>query len=540
MPSVRQPQAAAARPRRRGGRRRASWSASSRSPATTTSRWRPTAPPRPRPSRRPPPRVDDHDHVAFPRRRPRRAGVAPGPHTSQRFDDPVAAARSFAVDFVGMTDPVVGEFQPGDSRSGEVPVRGFADGAPSAVLVRQLEDDTWFVIGVDHRRHPARRARRSATRHRLAPPPHRRGLGLRGHGPGRHLRRRRARAHRQRRSSPAAAAARRRLRRRGRVRPTHRLDARRPRLDRPQHRRRRGRRAGRQVVVIRVAPEVAETPAGAHPGAVACRVLPFPPGRRAASAAPPAAPRADAVRHGDRADGAGRPRARALGRAAPGRGGAHRASRSGRSRSSPAMVVLLLWIPIRERPGLGTVLNVLLIGVVVDATLAVVDTPDAMWQRVALLRARGLRLRPGQRLVHRRRPRPRPARRPDDRHRPRGHSVRVVRTGIELAVLAIGAALGGSVGVGTVAVRPDGRPERPLAPRPHDPARAPPEDQRPRRTPRLPRSAVAAQVGWTPRASLARASSSTSPGQGRGEGSSAVLRHGQPPLRWATVAPNAL
>src|SRR5688500_16042008 len=49
------------------------------------------------------------------------------------------------------------------------------------------------------------------------------------------------------------------------------------------------------------------------------------------------------------------------------------------------VVVLLLWIPLRERPGLGTVLNVLLIGLVADATLAIVDTPDAMWQRIALL-----------------------------------------------------------------------------------------------------------------------------------------------------------
>jgi hypothetical protein len=73
--------------------------------------------------------------------------VWPRVHTSQRFDDPEAAARSFAVDFVGMTDPVVGAFQQGDSRSGEVPVQPRADGPVSTVLVRQLEDDTWFVIG---------------------------------------------------------------------------------------------------------------------------------------------------------------------------------------------------------------------------------------------------------------------------------------------------------------------------------------------------------------------------------------------------------
>jgi hypothetical protein len=73
--------------------------------------------------------------------------VWPRVHTSQRFDDPVSAARSFAVDFVGMVDPVVGEFQAGDSRSGEVPVQPRADGPVSTVLVRQLEDDTWYVLG---------------------------------------------------------------------------------------------------------------------------------------------------------------------------------------------------------------------------------------------------------------------------------------------------------------------------------------------------------------------------------------------------------
>ena len=44
--------------------------------------------------------------------------------------------------------PVVGDFQQGDARSGEVEVRGFAEGAPSVVLLRQLEDDAWYVIGV--------------------------------------------------------------------------------------------------------------------------------------------------------------------------------------------------------------------------------------------------------------------------------------------------------------------------------------------------------------------------------------------------------
>ena len=73
--------------------------------------------------------------------------VWPRVHTSQRFDDPVSAARSFAVDFVGMIDPVVGDFQAGDVRSGEVPVQQRTNGPVSTVVVRQLEDGTWFVLG---------------------------------------------------------------------------------------------------------------------------------------------------------------------------------------------------------------------------------------------------------------------------------------------------------------------------------------------------------------------------------------------------------
>jgi hypothetical protein len=72
--------------------------------------------------------------------------VYPDPTTSQRFDDPVAAAQSFAT-WVGFTEPVVGDFQQGDARSGEVEVRAFEDGAPTVVLLRQLEDDAWWVIG---------------------------------------------------------------------------------------------------------------------------------------------------------------------------------------------------------------------------------------------------------------------------------------------------------------------------------------------------------------------------------------------------------
>lgn len=74
--------------------------------------------------------------------------VFPDPSTSRRFDDPVAAARAFAVDFVGFTDPVLGELVPGDPRSGEVEVRPTTTGPATTVFVRQLgPDGTWWVLG---------------------------------------------------------------------------------------------------------------------------------------------------------------------------------------------------------------------------------------------------------------------------------------------------------------------------------------------------------------------------------------------------------
>ena len=64
------------------------------------------------------------------------------------YTNPVAAARGFAVDFVGFRQPVVGSFRQGDARSGEVDVRANADGFVTTVLVRQLGGGgRWFVLG---------------------------------------------------------------------------------------------------------------------------------------------------------------------------------------------------------------------------------------------------------------------------------------------------------------------------------------------------------------------------------------------------------
>ena len=113
-------------------------------------------------------------------------------------------------------------------------------------------------------------------------------------------------------------------------------------------------------------------------------------------------------------------------------------------------VVLLLWIPLRQRPGIGTLSNVVLVGLTMNVVLGHVGAPHAMAARVACLVCGvflngvatgayiGAGLGPGPRdglmtgLAA------------------RGHSIRVVRTGLEVTVLVTGWLLGGTVGVGTV------------------------------------------------------------------------------------------
>ena len=113
-------------------------------------------------------------------------------------------------------------------------------------------------------------------------------------------------------------------------------------------------------------------------------------------------------------------------------------------------VVLLGWLPLRQRPGFGTVCNVVLIGLVLNVTLAVLPAPRALVLRAVVLVVAvvlnglatgayiGAGLGPGPRdgLT--------------TGIAARGRSLRVVRTGIELTVLAGGWLLGGDVGVGTV------------------------------------------------------------------------------------------
>jgi hypothetical protein len=74
--------------------------------------------------------------------------VWPTAASSQRYQDPVAAVRAFATDYLHFVAPIVGQFEQGDSRSGEVPIRAKATGPVTTVLVRQLgTDGSWSVLG---------------------------------------------------------------------------------------------------------------------------------------------------------------------------------------------------------------------------------------------------------------------------------------------------------------------------------------------------------------------------------------------------------
>lgn len=116
-----------------------------------------------------------------------------------------------------------------------------------------------------------------------------------------------------------------------------------------------------------------------------------------------------------------------------------------------SFAVLVLWLPLRERYGLGTVLNAIIIGVVIDLGVLVIPEPESLFWDVVILAAGifaiglasgmyiGANLGPGPRdglmtAVAR-----------------RGPSIRVTRWGLEIAVLISGILLGGTFGVGTVA-----------------------------------------------------------------------------------------
>ncbi|MFF4245421.1 YitT family protein [Streptomyces sp. NPDC001822] len=114
-------------------------------------------------------------------------------------------------------------------------------------------------------------------------------------------------------------------------------------------------------------------------------------------------------------------------------------------------VVLLLWIPIRQRPGLGTVSNVFAVGLAMDGTLALVPDVHGLAVRIPVMAA-GIVLNgvaTGLYISARFGPGPRDGLM-TGLHRLTGRSIRLVRTAIEVAVVATGFLLGGSLGAGTV------------------------------------------------------------------------------------------
>jgi uncharacterized membrane protein YczE len=115
-------------------------------------------------------------------------------------------------------------------------------------------------------------------------------------------------------------------------------------------------------------------------------------------------------------------------------------------------LVLLLWIPIRQKPGVGTLLNVLLVGTSAQVGLAIIPDQHVLWQQV-LLFAGGLAVlavATGLYIGARFGPGPRDGLMTGI-HKRWGWRIWVVRTVIELSVLGVGWMLGGNVGFGTIA-----------------------------------------------------------------------------------------
>ncbi|HEV2812370.1 MAG TPA: hypothetical protein VGW10_03880, partial [Solirubrobacteraceae bacterium] len=115
-----------------------------------------------------------------------------------------------------------------------------------------------------------------------------------------------------------------------------------------------------------------------------------------------------------------------------------------------SFVILLLWIPLRQRPGLGTIANAVVVGLAIDATLLVLPEDAALVPRIGevvigiALVALGSAFYLGAALG----PGPRDGLM-TGLHRITGRSVAPLRTGIEVAALVVGVILGGTFGPGT-------------------------------------------------------------------------------------------
>lgn len=114
------------------------------------------------------------------------------------------------------------------------------------------------------------------------------------------------------------------------------------------------------------------------------------------------------------------------------------------------LVVLVGWIPLRERIGLGTLANALVIGSVMDVVIPLLPDTDATASRWVMIAVGLVLIGPGIGLYIGARLGPGPRDGIMTGVAQRGPSIRLVRTIIELVALAVGWLLGGTVGIGTV------------------------------------------------------------------------------------------
>ena len=113
------------------------------------------------------------------------------------------------------------------------------------------------------------------------------------------------------------------------------------------------------------------------------------------------------------------------------------------------IALLALWIPLKESPGLGTVLNAFEIGLVVGVVLPVIPEPEALVPRVAMMIGGVVIIAIGSGLYIGAGLGPGPRDGLMTGLARRGLSIRLARTGIEVLVLIVGVLLGGSIGIGT-------------------------------------------------------------------------------------------
>lgn len=122
----------------------------------------------------------------------------------------------------------------------------------------------------------------------------------------------------------------------------------------------------------------------------------------------------------------------------------------GRALVLTSFLVLVLWIPLRQRPGIGTLLNAVEIGIVADIAIAVLPEPDTLWVRIPFMIVGVLLVGIGSGFYIGAGLGPGPRDGLMTGLAARGMKVSRARTSVELTVLLLGWILGGSVGVGTL------------------------------------------------------------------------------------------